>query len=131
MGVAEEHTELWVDDHAGPVVRPYAMTRGRTQPSRGRFNVISLVLATAASASLDVGMGPEHLAIVRMCQRPLSVAEVAAHLDLPLGTVRVLLGDLLERKLVQVREPQPATSYSDGLPDNSVFEAAINGLRAL
>lgn len=129
--VAEEPTEVWVDDHAGPVVRPYAMTRGRTQPSRGRFNVISLVLATGASAALELGMGPEHLAIVRMCRRPLSVAEVAAHLNLPLGTVRVLLGDLLERKLVQVREPQQPTSHSDGLPDNSVFEAAINGLRAL
>lgn len=131
MGVAEDPTELWVDDHAGPVVRPYAMTRGRTQPSRGRFNMISLVLATGVPASIEVGMGPEHLAIVQMCQRPLSVAEIAAHLDLPLGTVRVLLGDLLERKLIQVRDPQPATSYSDGLPDNSVFEAAINGLRAL
>lgn len=131
MGVPEEFTEQWVDDHAGPVVRPYAMTRGRTQPSRGRFNVISLVRSTGAPTAVEMGIGPEHVSIVRMCQRPLSVAEIAAHLDLPLGTVRVLLGDLLERKLVQVREPQQATNVSDGLPDDSVFEAAINGLRAL
>jgi hypothetical protein len=103
------------------------MTRGRTRPVKGRFDLISLVIATRAAPSLEVGMGPEHLAIVSLCQRPFSVAEVAAHLNLPLGTVRVLLGDLLERQLVQIREPRPTTA----LPDDSVFEAVINGLRAL
>lgn len=128
MSVPEETTEdRWVDDHAGPVVRPYAVTRGRARPIRGKFDLISLVFATRATLSLEVGLGPEHLAIVSLCQRPLSVAEVAAHLDLPLGTIRVLLGDLLERELVEVREPQQGTV----LPDDSVYEAVINGLRAL
>jgi Protein of unknown function (DUF742) len=123
----ESAEDRWVDDHAGPVVRPYAMTRGRTRPAKGRFDLISLVIATQPAPSVEIGMGPEHLAIVSLCQLPLSVAEVAAHLNLPLGTVRVLLGDLLERHLVQVREPRPTTA----LPDDSVFEAVINGLRAL
>lgn len=117
----------WVDDHAGPVVRPYAMTRGRTHPSVGKFDLISLVIATRAAGSLDLGLGPEHHAILAICQRALSVAEIAAHLDLPLGTIRVLLGDLLERKLVEVWEPRPAATF----PDTSVFEAVINGLRRL
>jgi hypothetical protein len=123
----ESAGDQWVDDHAGPLVRPYAMARGRTRPAAGRFDLISLVFATRAAPSLDVGMGPEHLAIVSLCQRPLSVAEVAAHLYLPLGTIRVLLGDLLERQLVQVREPRPVAT----LPDDSVFEAVISGLKAL
>jgi hypothetical protein len=72
-------------------------------------------------------MGPEHLAIVSLIQRPLSVAEVAAHLKLPLGTVRVLLGDLLERQLLRVREPRPTSK----LPDDDLFEAVISGLKAL
>lgn len=128
MSVPEDIAEdRWVDDHAGPVVRPYAVTRGRARPIRGKFDLISLVLATQTALSLEVGLGPEHLAIVGLCQRPLSVAEVAAHLDLPLGTIRVLLGDLLERDLVEVREPQQGTA----LPDESVYEAVINGLRAL
>ncbi|GAA2359248.1 DUF742 domain-containing protein [Dactylosporangium salmoneum] len=123
----EPMEDQWVDDRAGPVVRPYAMTRGRTQPKRGTFDRIALVTATVMTAMPDVGMEPEHLAIVRMCQRPLSVAELAAHLDLPLGTVRVMLGDLLDRRLVQVREPHPAGTR----PDTDIIEAAINGLRAL
>jgi hypothetical protein len=119
--------DRWIDEHAGPVVRPYAVTRGRARPVTGRFDLISLVRATQSTIAGEVGMGPEHQAIVRLCQRALSVAEIAAHLDLPLGAVRVLLGDLLERGLVQVREPRQVAA----LPDDSIFEAVINGLRAL
>lgn len=118
---------LWVDDDAGPVVRPYAMTRGRATP-KNRFNVISLVIATRAAPPAEVGIGPEHVRIIDLCQqRPLAVAEVASHLSLPLGTVRVLLDDLVARQLVRVTEPAQHTN----LPDDSVFEALINGLRAL
>jgi hypothetical protein len=117
---------IWLDDEAGPVVRPYAMTSGRTRAS-GDFDLISLVVATRAVAPTDIGIGPEHHAIVRLCQRPLSVAEIAAHLDLPVGIVRVLLGDLLDRELILARAPQPASQ----LPNERIFKAVINGLRAL
>jgi hypothetical protein len=119
--------DQWLDDHAGPVVRPYAVTRGRARPVTGRFDLISLVTAIRSDVTPEVGIGPEHLAIVGLCQRMQSVAEVAAHLDLPVGTIRVLLGDLVARNMVQVREPYA----TDTLPDDSVFEAVINGLRAL
>ena len=117
----------WVDDHAGPVVRPYAVTRGRARPVTGKFDLISQVITVRAVSARDVGLGPEHLSIVTLCRRRLSVAEVAAHLDLPLGTIRVLLGDLLERQLVRVFEPRPTPV----LTDDSIFEQVINGLRAL
>ncbi|TDC37243.1 DUF742 domain-containing protein [Micromonospora sp. KC213] len=123
-GSAEDR---WVDDHAGPVVRPYAMTGGRARPVTGTFDLISLVMATRSDAGGESGLGPEHLAIVALCQRMQSVAEIAAHLDLPVGTVRVLLGDLMARDLVRVRPPGGGA----GVPDESVFEAVINGLRAL
>jgi hypothetical protein len=117
---------LWLDEHAGPVVRPYAMTSGRTRPT-GDFDLIALVVAMRHSTATDVGLGPEHLAIIRLCQRPLSVAEIAAHLDLPIGIIRVFLGDLLDRELIFVRVPQPAAE----LPSEDIFKAVINGLRAL
>jgi Protein of unknown function (DUF742) len=124
----DEHDDsLWLDEDAGPVVRPYAMTSGRTRPSSGTFDLISLVVASRPVAATDIGLGPEHVAIIRLCHRPLSVAEVAAHLDLPIGIIRVLLGDLLDRELIFVRVPQPAGE----MPSEDVFEAVINGLRAL
>ncbi|SCL15468.1 Protein of unknown function [Micromonospora nigra] len=115
------------DDEAGPVVRPYAVTGGRARPVVGVFDLISLVTATGAVADAEVALGPEHRAIVQHCRLARSVAEIAAHLDLPLGTVRVLLGDLAARDLIRVQEPwTPA-----GVPDTSIFEAVIDGLRAL
>jgi hypothetical protein len=119
--------ELWVDDHAGPVVRPYAITRGRTRHTHGEFDIISLVTTVRPATPHDIGIGPEHASILRLGARPQSVAELAAYLHLPLGTIRVILGDLLERGLVHVQEPQAP----DGFTDTSIIEAAINGLRAL
>jgi hypothetical protein len=117
----------WVDEAAGPVVRPYAVTHGRTQPARGEFDLITQV--TAARTVSDAGEGklPEHAAILRLCQNPTSVAEIATQLDLPVGTVRVLLGDLLDRGLIRTRSPVPAAN----LPNDHVFKAVLDGLRAL
>ena len=117
----------WVDEAAGPVVRPYAVTHGRTQPTRGEFDLITQVTATRAVSEAESGKQPEHAAILRLCQNPTSVAEIATALDLPVGTVRVLLGDLLDRGLIRTRSPMPAVQ----LPDDHVYKAVLDGLRAL
>lgn len=110
-----------------PVVRPYAMTFGRTRPARGSFELTSLIQATRSASTLAASQSPEHMAILRMSQRAVSVAEVAGQLRLPLGVVRVFLGDLLHLDLIGVRQPQPA---QDQLSDETL-EALIAGLRAL
>jgi hypothetical protein len=117
----------WVDEAAGPVVRPYAVTHGRTQPARGEFDLITQVTAARTVRDADDGKQPEHAAILRLCQNPTSVAEIATQLDLPVGTVRVLLGDLLDRGLIRTRSPVPAAN----LPNDHVFKAVLDGLRAL
>ncbi|GLW12396.1 hypothetical protein Misp01_75240 [Microtetraspora sp. NBRC 13810] len=117
----------WLDEHAGPVVRPYVMTRGRTEPVRGDFSLISLVVAGRTATGTEPGLDPEHRTIVRLCQDPQSVAEIAAYLDLPAGTIRVLLGDLLDKGYVSVQNPQPETDFRD----RRMYEAVLNGLRAL
>jgi hypothetical protein len=127
MVSAEDASEnVWLDAEAGPVVRPYAMTRGRTRPT-GDFDLIALVIATQPYSAVHIGLEPEHAAIVRMAQSPISVAEISAHLDLPLGIVRVMLGDLLDRGFILAREPKPATQ----MPSQRVLKAVINGLRSL
>lgn len=140
-------TDRWFDDAAGPVVRPYAMTRGRTRSSADgeQLDLIALVIA-ASSGSAGDGDGdgdghadggaeaedhtlaPEHVDIVASCRHaPLSVAELAAELDLPVGVVRVLIGDLIDAELVRVTRPVPPAE----LPDESILREVINGLRAL
>lgn len=123
---SERHSEFWTDEAAGPLVRPYTMTGGRTRPSSADFDLVAYVM-TVEQAPPDVDLHPEHLAALDACQRPLSVAELAAQLDLPLGVVRVLLGDLLDRGLVMVREPAKDLN----LPDERILEAVMHGLQAL
>ncbi len=115
----------WLDDEAGPVVRPYALTRGRTRSSRDGLELIAII-ATAATYA-PPGAGPEHLSILELCMRPQSVAEVSAKLRLPLGVVRVLLGDLLEHGLIAVRRPEP----DNRLPNERLLKEVLNGLQAL
>jgi len=127
MTVPEHPESIWLDEEAGPVVRHYAMTSGRTKPRRGDFDLITLIMATRTIAQLDASLQPELLAIVRLCQYPISVAELATHMDLPAGIVRVLLGDLLDRGYIRTRSPAPAAQ----LPTERVFKAVLDGLRSL
>ncbi|MEH0927424.1 DUF742 domain-containing protein [Micromonospora sp. CPCC 205558] len=118
--------EAWYDDDAGPVARPYTMTGGRTAPARGQFDLISLVVARRG-VTPPTPLFPEQARIVELCHHPLSVAEIGAELDLPLGTVRVLLGDLLAAGLIETHEP-PMLSE---LPTEDLLEAILVGLRGL
>ncbi|GLW09993.1 hypothetical protein Misp01_51220 [Microtetraspora sp. NBRC 13810] len=118
----------WLDDEAGPVVRPYALIRGRTRSSGDTMDVIAMVMATGARPAPSVVLGPEQERILHATRRAVSVADVAADLDLPLGVVRVLLGDLKDQGLISVRQPAP-----EALPRTSdrILKEVINGLRAL
>ncbi|MCQ0019639.1 DUF742 domain-containing protein [Actinomadura madurae] len=100
--------ERWLDREAGPVVRPYAMTRGRTRPEGAGFELIAVVSATGVPAGDRLRYSPDHARVLRGCARPVPVVDLAADLGLPIGVVRVLLGDLRDEGLVAVvAEAQP------------------------
>ncbi|MFF2411261.1 DUF742 domain-containing protein [Streptomyces sp. NPDC058092] len=122
----------WYDAEAGPLVRPYAVTGGRTEPGPAgvRFDLIALVTLddNAPDGSEESLLGPEHRAMLTLCRSETqSVAELSADADLPVGVVRVLLGDLLEAGYVRVSRPAPPAQ----LPDEHLLREVINGLRAL
>lgn len=131
MSDAGHESTRWFDDEAGPVVRPYAMTGGRTSGAgQHRLDLIALVATAPPSGATesDALLSPEHMEIVRLCRgTPQSVAELAAGLDLAVGVVRVLVGDLAERELVTVTRPVPPAE----LPDEGILRDVIDGLRAL
>lgn len=116
----------WLDLDAGPVVRPYTVTGGRVHPASG-FDLVAFVVAAPLDRVDLAPLQPEHRAIIEVAQRPVAVAELAARVDLALGVVRVLLGDLLGAGLVVSYEPQPAAA----LPNHDILQAVVNGLRAL
>ncbi|MCZ7378767.1 DUF742 domain-containing protein [Micromonospora sp. WMMC250] len=118
----------WLDGDAGPVVRPYTLTGGRVRSAVDGFNLVAFVLAGSdVDAASHPHLLPEHRRLVALSGRPVSVAELAAELDLAVGVVRVLLGDLLAEGLVAVHEP-PAAGI---LPNDDILKAVVSGLRAL
>ncbi|MER7269158.1 DUF742 domain-containing protein [Micromonospora carbonacea] len=117
----------WLDGDAGPVVRPYTLTGGRVRPSVG-LDLVAFVLAgRGVDPAAHPRLHPEHRRLVELARRPVPVAELAVELDLAVGVVRVLVGDLLARGLVSVHEPA-GTAF---LPDDNILKAVVNGLRAL
>jgi hypothetical protein len=118
--------DRWLDRDAGPVVRPYALTRGRTKPPGAGLGLIDLVAVSGPQVADARGLGPEHRRLLGLCRRPTAVADLASETDLPLGVVRVLLGDLQEKGLVAV-----AGSTGQNSPAESVLRSVLDGLRTL
>ncbi|MGW0364087.1 DUF742 domain-containing protein [Streptomyces sp. NPDC002990] len=110
-------------------VRPYSLTGGRT-----RFTQVLLVETFVAA--LDGGPGPqgpkpdrmpEMPAIVEVCRRMRTIAEIAALLKLPLGVVRVLVSDLADQGRIRVY----GTGHGAGRPERALLERVLSGLRRL
>jgi hypothetical protein len=97
--------ERRIDRDAGPVVRPYALTGGRTRPTGEVIDLLALVASTEADTVASMFLEPEYLEVMRQCRRPKSVADLASDLDLPLGVVRILLSDMREQGLIVIRQP--------------------------
>ena len=113
------------------VVRPYALTAGRTRPSGASIDLIaqvSVVRTMGAEFAPETlsELGPEHLRLLRFCRSRVSVADVATEIDLPLGVVRILLADLRERGLVSINQPPAA-----GLNDVRILKEVADALRKL
>ncbi|MER5867360.1 DUF742 domain-containing protein [Kitasatospora sp. NPDC002040] len=109
----------------GSPERLYVITRGRSEVAgRTTFDLVTLIVARSEPAPT---MQPEHAAILRVCASPLSVAEISAHLRLPMSVVTVLLAELLTEKRIEVRAPVPKAI----LPDHALLEAVIRGLQKL
>ena len=89
-------------------------------------------VVSRADGSAELHLQPEQRAILARTREPVSVAELASHLDLALGVVRVLLGDLLQQGLIEIHEPEYDQSVvGPQRPDDRILKAVVNGLRAL
>ncbi|MEU9606227.1 DUF742 domain-containing protein [Streptomyces sp. NPDC048057] len=115
-------------------VRPYSLTGGRT-----RFGHVLLVETFVAAleppadrrqlpqGDLSSKVMPELQAIVELCRRMRTVAEISAILKMPLGVVRVLLSDLADQGKIRVY----GTGHGPGRPERALLERVLSGLRRL
>lgn len=120
------------NDTSSGLVRPYAVTRGRTRPKL-EIALESLVETTVRgrSAVADTGgHGREQERIAAMCDGRLqSLAEIAARMRLPLGVARVLIADMAAEGLVAIYEP--ALLNGNDAVGTELLERVLSGLRRL
>jgi len=123
--------ERWLDAEAGPVVRPYALTQGRTRHTGESFDLVATVMATRAFADTALidgaSLAPEHISVLQLARVPTTVADIASDVDLPLGVVRIILADLRELGLVVISTPVVMAERID----KHTLREVLNGLRGL
>jgi hypothetical protein len=117
----------WYDDEAGPLVRLFAMTAGRARSAGEAFDLMATVQTNPAARDGPM-LSPEQQTLLDLCRfAPQTVADIASESNLPVGVVRVLLGDLLAEGRILVNRPLPPSK----VPDQRILREVINGLRAL
>ena len=119
--------ERGLDAEAGPVVRPYALTQGRTRHAGESFDLVATVIATRAVIAEPDALAPEHMSVLRLARAPTTVADIASDVDLPLGVVRIILADLRELGLVVIGTPVVMAERID----KHTLREVLNGLRGL
>ena len=120
----------WVDRDSDPVVRPYALTGGRTEPADGEvLDLIAIIVDSGrpAEPADRFGLSPEHRRILRLSRQPATVADVASDTGLPVGVIRVLLADLIQQRRIRVLPGRAAGEP----PSARLLREVLHGLRAL
>jgi hypothetical protein len=102
------------------------MTGGRTRPAHTDLEIEALV-STTSTGERTPKLTVEQRAIAALCRDILSIAEISARLDLPLGVTRVLVGDMADDGLVMVHRP----AQTGDRPDLALLERVLYGLRTI
>jgi hypothetical protein len=109
-------------------VRPYTMVGGRTRTGSGDPTPVEAIVVTVdVVRSTTLTLEPREIA--RLCTSPSSVAEISAHLHIPVGVVRVLVADLVGAGIVEVH--LPCGRRADGTVERAVLERVLAGLESL
>ena len=114
--------------HSDRVVPVYALTGGRTRAVGQELPLEAVVCATEMSFTSGASLRMESRAIVELCARPKSLAEVGAALRVPVGVARVLVGDLANGGYLEVHLPR--TADGDGGPGHEILGRLLDGLRS-
>lgn len=129
------------DEYHDRPVRLYVVTGGRARPSRNTIRPETLLIAADADRQLPVSASSEERALLRMCQRLLSLVEAAVHLELPVSVVSVVASDLIDAGFLGVRGSSEDSAsggaqagpgeFVSARPDRNLLQEVLDGLRKL
>src|SRR5690625_184835 len=129
-GLVENAEPEFQDEDEVYAVRPYAVTGGRVRSETANFPVEALVEALPG-AGRRTGLTPEKRGIIdRTSSQYLSIAELSAYIELPVGVMRIVVAYLVEEDLVKVHGVSSSSDYSPATT-MSVLESVLNGISSL
>jgi hypothetical protein len=109
----------------GRLVRPYAITGGRTEVRGASLELETQVVATPLGKASLSRYRWEAARVITLCEEPLALVEVAAKLDVPVGVARVVVADLVNAGALELRSPEVEESYT------TLLERVLDGIRNL
>jgi hypothetical protein len=123
---------VWDPPHiqvGGRIVRPYTMTGGRTSVGERPIALEALVVATVEGVRNRHRYRWESAEIITLSRKETAVIELAALLDVPIGVVKVLTGDLVVQGAVTVTDPPAVTTEGEGYTD--LLNKVLDGIKSL
>ena len=115
-------------DPRGNLVRPYAVTRGRTEPIR-HIPIEAVLVATPAAVQEARFAGHDKYRIAMLCEPTAkSLAELSALIKLPLGVARVIVADMVTEGLLTLHSAAPRTGFKERM---DLLGRVLSGLRKL
>jgi Na+/glutamate symporter len=105
------------------VVRPFVMTGGRTRAERRDLRIETML--TAVGGVGTAGLSAEQVKLLKLCERPISIAEASAALGLVIGVTTILAADLVSGGRLEVHQTDPVEIELD------VLSRMIDAVKAL
>jgi hypothetical protein len=112
-------------DETGRLIRPYAITGGRTGTDGDTIGLEAQIQANTRASSHLGAYRWEAAKLIELVQVPTALVEVAARLQIPIGVARVLVADLVRDGAVVVHVPHRSQSFT------SLLEKVLDGVRSL
>ena len=117
--------DIVFEDAESTALRPFLLTGGRTRAAVSGLQFETLVEPSTTNSVDDLRF--EAAEVMRLCDHAISVAEISAHLSIPLQSTMVLIGDLISSGHLRAHQTVDVASES-GV---SLVERLIAGVKQL
>jgi uncharacterized protein DUF742 len=107
-------------------VPAFVLTGGKSLPAEEEFTRTTWVVVTATGMDARIVVPEARRMRDLLGKGPLSVHEVTARVNVPLGVGRVLLAQLRDSGVITARPPIPRAQK----PDRALLTDILNGLKA-
>lgn len=116
----------------GRLIRPYAITGGRTGAESSPIALEALVKATPLGVRTRHQFRWEAARVIDLARSDMAIVELSARLDVPIGVTRVLVSDLSVKGAVTVSLPShERATPSTGEEYTTLLKKVLDGIKSL